>query len=126
MDAKAVVARCVAEVLNGGGPGSALDLISEPRFRRQVAGFRDAFPDLAVTARLLISDGDLVAGHFIGGGTHAGLFAGIPATGRRWSAACTGVYRVADGRIADAWVTWDRLSLLEQLGAVERVHTVSA
>jgi hypothetical protein len=36
------------------------------------------------------------------------------------------VYRVRDDRISEAWVTWDHLSLLEQLAAVERVATVSA
>ena len=126
MEAKSVVARFVGEVLNGHGPGSADELVSDALFRPQVAALRAAFPDLEVSAELVIAEGDLVAGHFRSSGTHTDLFAGIPPTGRRWEVACTGIFRVADGRIADAWVTWDQLALLEQLGAIERVATVSA
>ena len=46
--------------------------------------------------------------------------------GNAWDAPCTAVYRVESGRIAEAWVNWDLLALMEQVGAVERVQTVSA
>jgi len=123
---KAVVERYLAEVLNGARPEAACELISDEAFRKRVAGFRTAFPDVAVTTDLLLADGDLVAGQFRGRGTHEGLFNGVPATGREWDARCTAIYRVEDGRIAEAWVSWDLLSLIEQLGGIERARTVSA
>ncbi len=101
-------------------------MVAEPSFARRMAGFCAAFPDLEVETHVLIAEGDLVAGRFTGRGTHLGLFQGVPPTGRSWSAGCTGIYRVEDDRIAEAWVNWDLLGLLEQLGAIERAQTVSA
>lgn len=102
------------------------ELVSDRRLIQRDRAFREAFPDLAVRPVVLLAAGDLVAGHFVAGGTHLGLFHGAPPTGRHWRASFTGVYRLESGRIADAWVTWDQLALLEQLGAVERAATVSA
>lgn len=126
MTPKRVVERYLAEVLNGGSPGSADELISNNGFRERLSRLRIAFPDLEVETLVLLAEDDLVAGHFLGRGTHRGLFQGVPPTGRSWEARCTGVYRVDDGRVADAWVTWDQMSLMEQLAAVQRVATVSA
>lgn len=121
-----VVERYITDVLAGAGPGSADELISSEELRQRTRSFRTAFPDLEVATLILLAENDVVAGHFTGRGTHLGLFNGAPATGREWEARCTAIYRVADGRIAEAWVTWDLLALMEQLGAIERVETVSA
>lgn len=126
MEPKAVVERYLAEALNAAAPGAAEELISDESFRQRVAAFRTAFPDLDVTTHILLAENDVVAGHFTGRGTHHGLFNGVPPTGRTWEARCTAIYRVEDGRIAEAWVNWDLLALMEQLGAVKRVQTVSA
>lgn len=126
LEPKAVVERYLAEVLNGARPEAAGELVSDESLRQRVAGFRTAFPDVEVTTDVLLAEGDLVAGHFRGHGTHQGLFNGVPATGREWEARCTAIYRVEDGRIAEAWVNWDLLSLIEQLGGIERARTVSA
>jgi steroid delta-isomerase-like uncharacterized protein len=126
MHPKQVVERYLADVLNGGGRGSAHELLSSGELRQRAHSLRAAFPDLEVETVVLLAEDDLVAGHFVARGTHKGLFQGVPPTGRTWETRCTAVYRVESDRIAGAWVTWDSLSLLEQLGAVERVATVSA
>lgn len=126
IDPRRVVERYLHEVLSGAGPATPAELISSDEVRQRTAGFRRAFPDLDVRAILVVADGEHVAAHFVGRGTHDGLFDGAPPTGRHWEASGTAIYRVVDGRIADARVTWDRLSLLEQLDAVRRVETVSA
>ena len=64
----------------------------------------------------LIAEDDLVAGHFVGRGTQIrALLNGVPPSGRSWEARATAIYRVETGRIAEAWVNWDQLSLMEQL-----------
>jgi steroid delta-isomerase-like uncharacterized protein len=126
MEPRAVVERYLTEVLNRRRPEAAGELIADEPFRQRVEGFLRAFPDLEVTTHLLLAEGDLVAGHFSARGTHEGLFNGVPATGKKWQARCTAVYRVEDGRISEAWVNWDLLSLIEQLGGIQRARTVSA
>jgi steroid delta-isomerase-like uncharacterized protein len=126
MQPKDVVERYLAEVLNGEGQARPEDLISGQTLRQRTTGFRRAFPDLRVTTHTLLVDGDLVAAHFTGSGTHQSLFHGVPATGRGWQADCIAVFRVIDGRIAEAWMHWDLLALMEQLRAIQRVRTVSA
>lgn len=126
MTPKQVVERYLTEVIEGAGPGSADELVASDDLRIRSLALHRAFPDLEVETVVLLVDGNLVAGHFLGRGTHQGLFQGVPPTGRACEPRWTAVYRVAFGRIADAWVTLDYLSLMEQLGAVERVPTVSA
>jgi predicted ester cyclase len=126
LEPREIVVRFLAEVLNGARPEAADELISDESLRQRVAGFRMAFPDVEVTTDVLFAEGDLVAGHLRGHGTHEGLFHGVPATGNEWDAHCTAIYRIEAGRIAEAWVSWDLLSLIEQLGGIERARTVSA
>jgi len=125
-DARRVVERYLDEVLNGHRPASSEELISSETFRQRVEMFRRSFPDLVVTPQVMVANGDYVAVHLTGRATHRGIFQGVPATGRAWSATCSAVYRVEDGRIADFWVNWDVLAILEQLGAVQRPASASA
>src|SRR5262245_37630556 len=127
MTPRQVVERYLSEVLGGAGDCTPVaELVSSPELQQRVDRLRSAFPDLEVETVALLADGDLVGCHLVARGTHLGLYQGVPATGKSWEAHCTAVYRVDAGRIAEAWVTWDNLSLLEQLEAIERVATVSA
>jgi predicted ester cyclase len=121
-----VVRTYVADVLNRGDAEVAKGLIADETLRHRMAAFRLAFPDLHVATDEWLAGGELVAGHFTGTGTHLGVFQGCPATGRRWRASCTAIYRVREGQIVDSRANWDLLGLLEQLGCVRRVATVSA
>jgi predicted ester cyclase len=81
-------------------------------------GLRDvvrAFPNYRWELRHLLVDGDWIAAHFADSGTHQGPAFGLPATGRRVSTQEFAFYRVADGRIAEVWVTADNLRILDQL-----------
>ena len=80
--------------------------------------FRAAFPDLRFTIEDLVCEGDRVAARYAFGGTHRGVFQGIAPTGRRVAGTGITIFRLADGRIAEAWAQWDRLGLLHQVGAV--------
>lgn len=125
-DPEAVVRRFVHEVLNGHDEEVMTELVASRPLIQRVGAFRGAFPDLAVAIQQLATEADLVGVHLTARGTHRGVFQGCPPTGRRWAASCTAIYRVTDGRITDFWVNWDVLSILEQIGAVKRVGTVSA
>jgi predicted ester cyclase len=64
-----------------------------------------------------ISEGDKVAVRVTQQGTHQGLFQGVNATGKRVSISAIAIFRVANGRIAEEWLSSDRLGLLQQIGA---------
>ena len=123
---RAVVERYVSEVLNAPQRPDVAGIVADPSLARRAVRFREAFPDLEVETHLLFAEGDLVGGRFTGRGTHLGLFQGVPPTGASWCASCLAIYRIEADRIAEAWVGWDLLGLLEQLGAVERAQTASA
>jgi predicted ester cyclase len=126
MPPRKIVERYLRDVLGGAELASVGDLVASDELRRRAVRLREAFPDLEVEPVVLLSERDLVAAHVVARGTHTGLYQGVPPTGRGWEARGTAVDRVGEHRIVDAWVTWDNLGLLEQLGAVERVATVSA
>jgi predicted ester cyclase len=43
---------------------------------------------------------------------------GVPASGRHVSALGVGVFRVANGKVAEFWVSPDRMSLMQQMGVL--------
>ena len=120
-----VVERYVEEVLNGHDLAALDELVADATLRQRVRLFLEAFPDLEVEPKLVVSEGNLVAVNLIGRGTHRGTFQGVPPTGRRWAATCSAFYRLEDGRIDDAWINWDVLGILEQVGGVRRAETAS-
>jgi predicted ester cyclase len=125
-DPRHVIERYLREVLKGSATDAADELIGSDVVRQKVLAFRGPFPDLAVTPNLVVAEGPYVAVHLTASGTHAGIFLGVPATGRRWAASCSAIYRVEHGRVIDSWVNWDLLTILEQLGGVQRAATASA
>lgn len=79
---------------------------------------RTAFPDWCSTVDEMIVEGDRVVERWTGRGTHRGEFQGIAPTGRRVAVPGVVFYRIADGKIAGFRGQFDRLSLLQQLGAL--------
>lgn len=78
---------------------------------------KDAFPDVAFTLDLVLSEGSRVCVYYTMTGTHKGAFMGIPPTGNEVRVPGIGIYEVKDGMIAESWVVRDSLVLLRQLGA---------
>ncbi len=77
-----------------------------------------AFPDVHLRLDDLIAEDDQVAVRFTISGTHAGPFAGIPATGKQISVQGMIVHRLQDGKIVEDWAVRDTLGLLQQLGVI--------
>ena len=65
---------------------------------------------------MLVAEGDLVAIWGSYAGTHTGQMGPYAATGKRMVSDMGGVHRFAHGKIVETWVTWDNLSMLDQLG----------
>lgn len=82
----------------------------------EAKGWRDAFPDLAVTVETQVAEHDLVAVHWTARGTNTGTGNGIPATGKAVEITGTTLFRLDEGRIAEEWTCANSLGLMKQLG----------
>jgi predicted ester cyclase len=78
---------------------------------------RGAFPDRTDTIEDVIAENDRVCMLFRQRGTHTGNLFGIAPTGKTFDIYELGIFRVADGKIIEAWFMADELGLLQQLGA---------
>jgi predicted ester cyclase len=87
--------------------------------RRVVEWLRAQFPDLRMTIRSIVAEGELVAVRVQSEGTNLGSLGGVaPPTGKRFIAEQSHWYRVADGRLCEHWATRDDLSAMLQLGVI--------
>ena len=86
--------------------------------RRGIELYRGAFPDLRLEVEDQIAEGDMVVTRWTGSGTHDGDLPDLPATHKRSTVAGITIDRIEDGKIAESWVCWDALGMLQQLGAV--------
>jgi steroid delta-isomerase-like uncharacterized protein len=90
------------------------------------AQFFAAFPDLTHALEDIFADGDRVVVRMALAGTHAGEFMGMPPTGRAVAIGSINFLRCVDGRIAEQWIDFDGLGMLQQLGAVPAPQVATA
>jgi steroid delta-isomerase-like uncharacterized protein len=101
-------------------PGSPV-AIDRDATRQVVQMFSGAFPNLQHTVDEMIAEGDVVAARWTVRGTHRGDFQGIAPTGNDVTLCGTTVHHLVGGRIAETWLTFDTMELLQQLGAAPRL-----
>jgi predicted ester cyclase len=89
---------------------------SRDDFKEFQRGFTVGFPDDIQTFTHIVAEGDEIGILATYEGTHQGVFNGIEPTGRRVNFTFAGIMRVADGKLAEFWVTWDNMTVLGQLG----------
>ncbi len=93
-----------------------MDIAADREF---TAMFFNSIPDLKHPYDEIFASGDLVCYRGRYNGTHTGApFMGRPATGNRIDATGIGVVRIADGKIAELWISPDRMTIMQQLGIV--------
>ena len=129
---KALVRRYYQEVLTG-RDRDLLARLLDPAFVSHVSGGPDAeagayaaavdathvaFPDLVVTVHDQVAEDDKVATRWSATGTHAGDFAGVPATGRLVTVTGIHIHRVRHGRLIEHWEELNVLGVLRQLGVL--------
>ncbi len=74
------------------------------------------FPDSKQTLQRMVAEGDQVGFVVTYEGTQEGAMGPFPASHRKMHLDVGGVFRIADGRLAELWITWDNLAALTQLG----------
>lgn len=86
--------------------------------KQVVTTYRTAFPDLHLTIDDLLADGDKVVTRWTVRGTHRGSLQGAAPTGKEITTPGISISRIVEGRIAEEWVHWDTLGLLQQIGVI--------
>ena len=134
-DNKALVSRIADDIWNRGdlavvdevmaasgryhGPHMPNGLGDRESWRRAISMYRGAFPDSHVTFEELTASGDVVVGRWNATGTHTGPLPGLPPTGKRIAIGGITIYRIAGGKIIEAWEQLDMLGMWQQLGVVD-------
>ena len=135
-DNKAVVQRWFDEVWNQGRAEAIDDLLGEAvlahgltdekgetvrgidGFKTFHAAFRAAFPDITITVHDMVAEGDKVVAYCEVTATHGGDGLGFKATGKPVHINGMTISRIEDGKIVEAWNSFDFLKLYQQIGLV--------
>jgi predicted ester cyclase len=80
--------------------------------------FRTGFPDIKVTVEDLVAEGEKVVARWTWRGTNQGEFQGMSPTGKQVTGSGISIHRFANGKFAEAWVNFDTLGMLQQLGVI--------
>lgn len=107
---------CLADDFAGYFTGMAEPVRGPEGFKQMYQYFiQPSFPDQHITIDEELAVGDRVAVQVHWTATHQGDFLGIPPTGKTITVAGTGIFRVADGKIAEEWMQEDFLGIYQQL-----------
>lgn len=132
---KELVRRMFEEVYNKGNYDFADEVfaenyISHNKLNIQVLGpdgikktareQRAAFPDLRSELLDVIAEEDKVVVRGMDTGTHRGVFAGKAPTGKRFQITWIDIFRLENGKLAEAWLEIDAADFMKQLSEGEK------
>lgn len=101
-------------VWHGASLGEIRGIDAYKKVMKSAAG--SSFSDMHLDIKDIIASGDKVVVHFTNSGTNTGSFLGQPATGKHATWEGIGIYRMDNGKIAEAWFVEDILGQQQQLG----------
>jgi steroid delta-isomerase-like uncharacterized protein len=111
----AVLDQLLAPDFRAHDPSAPGGLVDRVGVRALLEEIRAAFPDLRREALDHVAHGDKIAVRWRVTGTHQGVFAGAPPTGRRVEVLGITFYHIPDDRIREEWVAMDSAELARQL-----------
>ena len=139
---KTIVRRLFEEVWNKGNLSVADELFtrncahhdaSSPDFgrspeseKKRATLYRTAFPDLRLTIEDIIAEGETVIARWSCRGTHKGDLSGIAPTGKQVTISGVSIARFSGSKMAEGWINWDALGLMQQLGVVPELAKAKA
>ena len=85
------------------GPAGIVDAVKR---------YRTAIPDLEVKVEDVVISGDRVVTRETWRGTHMEEIAGVPATGKQFTATRMHIFRIEDGLIAEEWTAGSIIDVL--------------
>jgi steroid delta-isomerase-like uncharacterized protein len=97
--------------------GPEKKIIGPDAFVSFAQSIRTAFPDTEVVVEDAFAVDDKVAVRWTATGTHKGEIFGAAPTGNRIRIEGVTIVRIENGKIVEGWDNWDRLGMLQQIGA---------
>jgi steroid delta-isomerase-like uncharacterized protein len=94
--------------------------------KKRATLYRTAFQDFRLTIEDLIAEGETVVARWNCRGSHKGELNGIAPTGKQFAITGVSVARFSGGKMAEGYVNWDALGLMQQLGVVPQVGKAKA
>jgi steroid delta-isomerase-like uncharacterized protein len=88
--------------------------------------YRGAFPDVHITINDQIADGDKVVTRWTATGTHKGQLMGIEPTNKHATVAGVDIDLFQNGKVVEAWASYDMFGMLQQLGVVPAMAPAAA
>lgn len=85
--------------------------------KRAARGYREAFTGLSIVIEDEVAENDRVVTRWTARGTHGGELFGLQPTGLDVTVSGVTISRIRDGKVVEAWTSWDTLGALLQLGA---------
>ena len=87
--------------------------------RTDVERCHAGFSDVHTRIDELVAEDAKVVLRWTPSGTHTGSYGRVTPTGKVTTMTGVDVYRLAGGRIVEAWSMWDALDVYQQLGLVD-------
>ena len=106
-----------ADAVVSGQTGPDAEIHGPAEFAKFADQIRSAFPDTDVVVEDAFGVDDKVAVRWSATMTHLGDGVGVPATGKKVRITGMTIARIVDGKIVEGWDNWDKLAMLEQIGA---------
>lgn len=91
------------------GPQAALD---------EIKAWHAAFPDGRITLEEIFSEGDSSVVRTTFRGTQTGEFEGVAGSGQEVTVSALSVNRIQDGKFVESWGDFNKLLLMQQIGAI--------
>ena len=107
-------------------PSFPEDVRGVDAYKRTIARYRAAFPDLRFTVEDIISEGNVAVTRYNITGTHRGEFNGIAPTGKKVTWTGVSTTRTENGQLVEQLIQSDHLGLLRQLGALTETRPTAA
>ncbi|MGH3064331.1 MAG: ester cyclase [Gaiellaceae bacterium] len=99
-------------------PGAPEPIRGKEGFRAFVTSYQTAFPEATITIDDQIAEGEQVVTRWTGRGTNTGELLGMPPTGKEITIRGITYGRIVDGKAREAWIIWDTLAMMQQLGVI--------
>lgn len=88
--------------------------------------YRGAFPDVHIAINDQIAEGDKVVTRWTATGTNKGQLMAIPPTNKHATVTGVDIARYENGKVVEAWASYDMFGMLQELGVVPSMAPAAA